>query len=257
MLLYDNAFSPFARKVRLALRAKGLVFESVDALANDERARLASVNTRVEVPVLVDGELTVGGSADILAYLDDRYPEPPLLPAEPGARVKAREWQRLADSVFDAIVHDVSLWMWPMLRRTDQPPAGLREAAAADLGKLYARLDHAIGPGPFVCGAAVSIADLALLPHVSAAKAVGLPFEAAAHPNLARWSKALRELPFVREENVALQASVGRLMANPQRYESTKIVWRGDRLEWLFEKGYVDFWVRELREGRVLIPSSL
>lgn len=171
--------------------------------------------------------------------------------------MKAREWQRLADTVFDAIIHDVSLWMWPMLRRSDQPPPGLREVAATDLGKLYTRLDRAIGAGPFVCGAAPSVADLALLPHLSAAKVVGLPFDAAVHPNVARWSTRLRNLAFVREENVTLQASVGLLMANPQRYESTRIVWRGDRLEWLFEKGYVDFWLQELREGRVLIPSSL
>src|SRR4030095_11118891 len=48
--LYDNAFSPFARKVRMVLEHKRLAFEAVDGLAPAGHARLASVNPRVEVP---------------------------------------------------------------------------------------------------------------------------------------------------------------------------------------------------------------
>ena len=59
LTLYDNAFSPFARKVRMVLRFKGLQYRSVDALALDARDHLVSVNPRAEVPVLVDGDVTV------------------------------------------------------------------------------------------------------------------------------------------------------------------------------------------------------
>ena len=50
-VLWDNAFSPFARKVRMVLEHKGLAFEAVDGLAPEARDRLAAVNPRVEVPV--------------------------------------------------------------------------------------------------------------------------------------------------------------------------------------------------------------
>ena len=46
LTLYDNPFSPFARKVRMVLRFKGLEFESIDALALDEHNRLVEVNPR-------------------------------------------------------------------------------------------------------------------------------------------------------------------------------------------------------------------
>lgn len=61
LTLYDNPFSPFARKVRMVLQWKGVSFESIDALAHGEHARLVAVNPRAEVPVLVEGDVTVGG----------------------------------------------------------------------------------------------------------------------------------------------------------------------------------------------------
>ena len=88
LTLYDNPFSPFARKVRMVLRFKGLEFESIDALALDEHDRLVEVNPRAEVPVLVDREFTVTDSTDIVYYLEDRFPTPAVFPAEPELRAK-------------------------------------------------------------------------------------------------------------------------------------------------------------------------
>jgi glutathione S-transferase len=257
MRLYDNAFSPFAHKVRLALRAKGLEFERVDALAKEHLPELRRVNLRAEVPVLVDGELVVRNSADILAYLEHRYPSPALYPADPALRVKAREWERLADTVFDAILHDASLWIWPTLARTDTPPSGLLAAARTDILALYERLDRAIGEHEFIAGDTPSIADLALLPHLSGAKSIGAPFDRQRYPNVARWCSRLRALPFVRQESEDLRRAVEALLADPKRYETVKVVWRGDRIEWLFQKGFVDFWLAEVGAGRVIVPSAL
>ena len=96
IVLYDNPFSPFARKVRMALGFKEVPYESIDALALVEHARLHTVNRRAEVPVLVDGDVTVVDSADIVAYLEDRFPTPSLLPPSPADRATARRWQRVA-----------------------------------------------------------------------------------------------------------------------------------------------------------------
>ena len=72
--LYDSAFSPFARKVRMVLEYKGLNYEAVDGLLKSNHAALKAVNGRIEVPALVDGDIVVVNSADIVAYLDNRYP---------------------------------------------------------------------------------------------------------------------------------------------------------------------------------------
>lgn len=78
MRLYENAFSPFARKVRLVLEHKGLAFEGVDGLALANRAALEKVNGRVEVPVLDHDGLVVVNSSDIVAYLERVAPERPV-----------------------------------------------------------------------------------------------------------------------------------------------------------------------------------
>src|SRR6185503_3986366 len=176
IVLYDNPFSPFARKVRMTLQFKEVAYESIDALALAEHARLHAVNRRAEVPVLVDGDVTVVDSADIVAYLEDRFPTPALMPSSPALRATARRWQRVADIVLDAIIHDVSLWAWPTHHRSDAPPTGLLESGQRDLEDVLAEFDRALGSNDFLCGTP-SVADVALFPHLSSLKLLGVPME--------------------------------------------------------------------------------
>lgn len=254
--LYDNPFSPFARKVRLGLRVKDVPFASVDALALDELARLRAASPRAEVPVLDDDGVVVVGSADILAYLDDRFPTPPLLPATPALRARARAWQRVADTLLDAIIHDMSLWFWPTHHRDDAPPAALIEAAQHDLQTLLRQLDAtlALDAGAFVCGTEVSIADLALFPHVSSLKPAGVSLEP--FPALQRWDRAMRALPAVREDLSHVKRSlVEKFRRGPSPYEAEKVVWRGDRIEWLLARGFAGWFWEEIAAGRAVFPE--
>ncbi len=189
MKLYDNAFSPFARKVRIVLDVKGLDYETVDGLNKANTAALEAVNGRVEVPTLVDGDVTVVNSADIVAYLEHAYPEPSVYPGEPAARVRARAWERCADTVVDPILVDISYWMWA--DRPDDMPAGLKEAAHADLDQVYDALERDLDGREFLCGA-MSIADIALFPHLAAVQLLGVSFSRQRHPRLAAWFKRLR-----------------------------------------------------------------
>ena len=62
--LYDSAFSPFARKVRMVLDYKNLNYEAVDGLLRSNHDALKAVNGRIEVPVLVDRDIVVVNSPD-------------------------------------------------------------------------------------------------------------------------------------------------------------------------------------------------
>ncbi len=199
LTLYDNPFSPFARKVRMVLRFKGLRYRSIDALALDEHDHLVDVNPRAEVPVLVDGEVTVTDSVDIIDYLEDRFPKPAVLPAKSELRAKARRWQRLADTVLDAIIHDISLWGWPTHDRSDPPPNGLLEVGRRALRQALVDLERSIDASGFVCDQ-LSVADFALFPHVSSLKPLGVLFEESSHPKLLRWNRQMRMQAAVRED---------------------------------------------------------
>ena len=250
--LYDNAFSPFARKVRMVLEHKGLVFESVDALVPGRRDALAKVNPRLEVPVLDDGGLVIVNSTDIVAYLEQRYPERPVYPADAAERVRARAWERTADTVLDAILHDISVFMWAF--PGSAPPPGLREAARDDLEVLYGDLERTLAAaGPYVCGQ-LSIADLALFPHLTGVRLLGVPFSEERHPALLAWYRRMRALEICRGDIARVQAFLGALPAD--RPPLQHIVWRGDRVEWLLAHGFHEWFVAEIRAGRVAWPRA-
>ena len=81
MKIIGSFVSPYVRKVLACLELKGLDYE-VDPITpffgNDEFERLSPLR---RIPVLIDGDLVLTDSSVICAYLDEAYPEPPLLPA--------------------------------------------------------------------------------------------------------------------------------------------------------------------------------
>lgn len=247
--LFDNAFSPFARKVRMVLEVKGLTFETVDALAPAGHPRLAQVNPRVEVPVLQDGDTIVVNSSHIVAYLEHRYPQVPVYPADPPTRVHALAWERLADTLLDSIVHDVSNGGFGFAPGT--MPAGLLEAARADLAPVYADIERTLDGRAFLCGE-LSIADLALFPHLTGVRLLDISFDAATHPRLLAWYQRLRQHPICRADLDRTQAFLREAAATLQRPE--RIVWRGDRIEWMLAHGYHEWFADEIRQGRVAWP---
>jgi len=190
--LYDSAFSPFARKVRMTLEYKELSYEAVDGLLRSNHEALKAVNGRVEVPALVDGDIVVVNSADIVAYLDHRYPVKCVYPDNPAARVHARAWERVADTFVDPILVDISYWKWA--ERPDEVPDRLLEAARADLRIVYDALNKELAGRQFVSGP-LSIADIALFPHLASAKAMEVEFSAQDHANVGRCSEGDRSWP--------------------------------------------------------------
>ncbi|MDH3726327.1 MAG: glutathione S-transferase family protein, partial [Myxococcales bacterium] len=112
LTLYGNAFSPFARKVQIVLEHKGIDFTQVDGLSRGSRDKLAAINKRLEVPAVDHDGLIVVNSADIVAYLERVFPDRPVYPQDNRRWVKARAWERCADTVIDPILVDISYWVW-------------------------------------------------------------------------------------------------------------------------------------------------
>jgi glutathione S-transferase len=104
--IIGNHVSPYARKVFLALDHKSVDYEIdpiVPFFGDDEFTRL---NPLRRIPVLIDGDLVIPDSTVICEYLDDRYPEKPLYPADPAQRARARWLEEFADSRLG----DVMIW---------------------------------------------------------------------------------------------------------------------------------------------------
>src|SRR5437879_8228636 len=109
LMLYDDVFSPYARKVRIALYEKDVPFERVRALHGDcNRTDFLHVNPRAEVPALVDGDIHLYDSTVICEYLEDRYPAPPIYPRNPGASAQCRLLADIADTKHHAALYEVA-----------------------------------------------------------------------------------------------------------------------------------------------------
>jgi glutathione S-transferase len=250
IMLYDSAFSPFARKVRMILEHKGLNFEAVDGLLKSNHERLKAVNKRIEVPVLVDADVVIANSADIVSYLEFRYPAKPVYPQAPAARVHARAWERAADTLIDAILTDISYWKWA--DRPDSMPEGLLQAARAELRLVYDALERDLADQEYISGP-LSIADIALFPHLAGVRAMEVAFSAQERPHLVRWFRQMRTLPICAADLRRARDFVTNV--NDRDIERRRIFWRGDRIEWLLAQGFHDWFFGEIKEQRVLWPG--
>src|SRR5436189_2813024 len=98
LTIIGSYVSPYVRKVLAAMNLKGLAYE-VDPITpfygNDEFERLSPLR---RIPVLIDGDVVLCDSSVICAYLEEAYPLPPLLPADPRDRARARWLEEYADT---------------------------------------------------------------------------------------------------------------------------------------------------------------
>ena len=250
LTLYGNGFSPFSRKVQIVLEHKGIEYEMVDGLRRGNQERLAAVNMRLEVPAIDHDGLIVVNSADICAYLERVFPDCAIYPSDAAGWVRARTWERCSDTVVDPILVDISYWVWAI--RPDQMPDGLLDAARADLSQIYDALERELEGRDWVCGD-LSIADMALFPHLSGTRLLQVGFDETRHPNLLSWYKRCRATRVFADDLARTKAYLA--VPSSMDIEREKIFWRGDRIEWILARGYHAWFIKEIEEGRVLWPE--
>ncbi|MBT1259964.1 glutathione transferase [Pseudomonas sp. VS40] len=139
MRLYvDHLYtSPYAMSVFVALREKGLAFDTItldlDA-AQQHAADFAQLSLTQRVPTLVEGDFALSESSAITEYLEQSYPETPLYPADPKQRARARQVQAWLRSDLLAIRQERST-MVVFYGQKMPPLSPVAEAAAAKLIK--------------------------------------------------------------------------------------------------------------------------
>jgi glutathione S-transferase/RNA polymerase-associated protein len=248
MKLYDNAFSPYAFKVRAVVYEKHLPVEHREIRSETQRAELLAVSPRGEVPALVDGDTAVYDSTIICEYLEERHPTPPLLPADAAGRARARAIERIADTQVDPLV--IVLGMAKVMRPEvgKSHPDAIVQAAGA-LARQWSALDAMLGDREWFVGS-FSRADIAVAAHMAGAVFMG-DGPTAATPALAAWvERALARPSIARAAGEAL-AAYNESLTNPDPFFTTKrLHWRDCRLEWAIRCGLGPWLLAEIAGGR-------
>jgi RNA polymerase-associated protein len=90
MTLYSGITDPFSQRCRIVLYEKGMDFEIIDVDLMNKPEDLAVMNPYNTTPVLVERDLVLYESNIINEYIDERFPHPQLMPADPVMRARAR-----------------------------------------------------------------------------------------------------------------------------------------------------------------------
>jgi len=195
MKLYSGPLSMFGAKAEIAAREKGLDFELVmvpfemTTLYQPKHPEVLRINPKRQVPVLIDGDVEIFDSTQLFEYFESIKPEPPLWPAEPKARARARLLEHKSDEVyFPPIIRLMGL------QATLQDPAAVeaRTAAAA----YYDEMERQIAGREWLAGT-YSYADIAFYMAQLFGERMGAPMTEA-HPRLQEWRERLSARPSVR-----------------------------------------------------------
>ena len=189
LTLYDADRCPYCARIRIVLAEKGLPYETVVVDLDDRPAWIYEKNPLGKVPVLEEDDFVLPESAVIMEYLEERYPEPPLWPAEPAERASGR----LLLERFDQFSRP-----YYALRRGDEDA---REHLDAEL----AGLDSLLASRPFLTGREFGLADAAYLPWILRAETM-LGVDLDAHPAVADWEARAGARPSVAAETALLAA---------------------------------------------------
>lgn len=203
MKLYSGPLSLYSRKVEIALAEKGLF----DACAREmvpfdqqvgyqpKHPAVLAANPKGQVPVLVDGDLTLFDSTLILEYLDEAYPAPPLLPKDAAARARCRMLELYADDILFQLMrrlgHRSGMPPEDAAERAAQIAAG--QAAEAAIAHEFAALDARLAGKSFFCGD-LSIADIGLFMTILFIRRLMGP-KLDPFPALAAWNARLLQRP--------------------------------------------------------------
>jgi glutathione S-transferase len=222
--LYHADMSNCSMRVRMALEEKGLEWTSHHiSLQKKENvtAEYFGIHPKGLVPALVHDGVVHIESNDIIGYLDERFPEPPLLPASSAERDEVQGWLKIAtDHHLDTVkTYIYAKKMAGKLRKTDEEAAhyrslqrdpelvefhakvasdaGLSATEVADaearLHGFFARAEETLARHRWLVGDRFSLADIAWAPLHFTLAGAGFPFHE--YPRISAWADAVRERP--------------------------------------------------------------
>ena len=194
--LYDFASSPNCQRVKVVLAEKNLPYETVPVdLKKGEQKKpdFLKLNPYGKVPVIIDEATVLSESLIINEYLDEKYPEPPLMPKGHAKRAKIRILIDYGINHLDGPYQKIRLELMKDGKERNQDTI---ENAKKELKNLLQRLEREIGDQPYLAGD-FSLLDAALIPRFLRLEGFGVLPDPSL-PGLGGWLQRMKARPSVR-----------------------------------------------------------
>ena len=216
MKLYNSMLSPYSARVRIALYAKNATCELAAAPGGTSSAGFKQLNPLGKVPALEDGGVVIAESEVICEYLEERFPVPALLPADPVARARVRTLARFADLYLAPVLTPLFGQLNPKTR-----DAKVVTEKLAELGVRLDQLEQLLVAEPFAGGKQLTLSDCALCPIffflTRIAPALGGASPLDGRPKTARVGAAVAQHPAVAKVLGEMSAAWEQMMGGAAR----------------------------------------
>ena len=198
LTLYHSIQSPFARKVRIAMAEKSIACDKV--LLDNSKGEYRSLeylrlNPHGRIPTLVVDGIPIYESTAIVEYLEEAFPNPPLLPKGLVERARARMLEETIDGYYMTALRTV-LFNAHRLPAPERNPKAAQEARK-QIDWHLEWLDHELNGRLFMVGNALSVADIAALCAIEFQKRLEIGIDPK-HRNVITWYERMKALPSAR-----------------------------------------------------------
>ncbi len=197
MIVYGASLSPFVRKVLAYGAEKGLELEHKPVgIGSDDPGFLAASPFR-KMPGFSDGDFAISDSSAIIHYLEAKYPEPALIPADPEARARTIWFDEFADTIlcacgakmfFNRIVAPRFLGREGDLETADK-------AEKEELPPILDYLERAIPESGWLVGDGITLADIAVATAFANLRHLGMAVDADRYPRVAEFAGRMLARP--------------------------------------------------------------
>ena len=153
MKLYSNSIDPFSHRCRIVLYEKGMDFDVIDVDLNNKPEDLSILSPYSDYPVLEERDLVLTDPNIINEYIDERFPHPQLMPADPVMRARARLF--LKDMENELFIH---------MKNIEAKESKVRENARKVVTNTLIQLSPILDKQEFLLHDEYSMLDVAMAP---------------------------------------------------------------------------------------------
>jgi glutathione S-transferase len=197
MIVYGSSLSPFVRKTLAFAAEKGIEVEVKPVGLNSPDPDFAACSPFRKMPAFRDGDFTISDSSAIIAYLDVKFPEPPLVPTEAKGRARVTWYEEFADTILSACMGKMffNRLVAPRFLGQKGDVAAADKAEREELPPLFDYIERVIPASGFLVEDRLTLADLAVASPLVNFQHLDVGVDRSKHPKTAAFIESIHARP--------------------------------------------------------------